>query len=80
MSLRPPFGGLVLEDQTSISAEVEQQMARMQQEAEAQFGRGYAKGREDQLAEDTYYIARAAELSKLLASAEIEIQRLRAGR
>lgn len=65
------------DEMTPLSAEVEQHMARMQQENEAAFGRGYQKGREDQLAEDRYYIDRVKELSQLLASAEAEIQRLR---
>lgn len=67
-----------MSEESSIADAVEQQLARMQQEIEAAFGRGYAKGREDQLVEDRYYIERVAELSKLLASAEIEIQKLRA--
>jgi hypothetical protein len=57
---------------------VEQQIEALRQEGEANFGRGYLKGREDQQNEDRYYIDRVAELSRLLASAEDEIKRLRA--
>jgi hypothetical protein len=60
-----------------IYEEVEQQLERMREEAEAAFGRGYAQGRKDQQDEDRYYIERVTELSRLLASAEAEIQRLR---
>jgi hypothetical protein len=61
-----------------IHEEVEQTLEQARLEAEASFGRGYAKGREDQVLEDRYYVSRVTELSRLLAEAEAEIQRLRA--
>lgn len=63
-----------------IHEEVEQQIELMRQEAEANFGRGYTQGRKDQALEDAYYIERVTELSRLLASAEEEIKRLRSSR
>jgi hypothetical protein len=66
------------DNELPIAEAVQQQLALAQQEAEASFGRGYAQGRQDQLKEDQYYIERVAELSRLLSSAEHEIQRLRA--
>lgn len=52
-------------------------MEELRQEAEARFAQGYLKGKQDQQAEDRYYMDRVAELSQLLATAEAEIRRLR---
>jgi flagellar biosynthesis/type III secretory pathway protein FliH len=65
------------DDELPIAEAVELRLQQAQKEAEVAFGRGYTEGRSDQLREDRYYIDRVTELSRLLASAEAEIQRLR---
>ena len=69
-----------MSEELPLHEAVEQQLEALRQEGEARFAQGYMKGREDQLKEDRYYIDRASELSRLLASAEEEIKRLRSMR
>jgi ADP-dependent phosphofructokinase/glucokinase len=67
-----------MSEELSISQQVSQKFDELRAEAEANFARGYQKGREDQRSEDEYYIGRVSELTRLLAEAESEIKRLRA--
>lgn len=65
-------------DEHPISHEVEQLLNNQKASIDEAFARGYSQGRRAQLDEDTYYMDRVAELTKLLASAEAKIQELRA--
>lgn len=66
-----------MQEPRPISEEVAAHLEELRQEAEARFAQGYLKGKQDQQAEDRYYMDRVAELSQLLATAEAEIRRLR---
>ena len=65
------------EEQPPLHEEVQSEIERLQAEVEAAYLRGYEAGQQAQVEEDRFYMGRSESLSRQLAEAEREIQRLR---